>query len=244
MAFTATAFNIMIASPSDVIREHQIVQELVHEWNVLHAERQGCVLLPTHWESHTAPEIGDRPQEIINRQVLDNADLLIPVVLGSVDSDQYAALMSFKKEYESKGLIRTFDSPEEFEKIVRRDLNKSVMDHLCTQKSATPEVISVIATTTTRDTASLPRDAATLLLEATLDQQGTIMTIRTLGGLRIQTNGRQFGELGDPRSEARWEEAISHLQLRGLLNLVSGSAYRVTAEGYRTADALRGQRTS
>ena len=33
--------------------------------------------MPAGWETHAAPSMGDRPQEIINKQVLDNCDLLI-----------------------------------------------------------------------------------------------------------------------------------------------------------------------
>jgi hypothetical protein len=37
MSFATTAYNIMIASPSDVQVERNIVREVVHEWNVVNA---------------------------------------------------------------------------------------------------------------------------------------------------------------------------------------------------------------
>jgi hypothetical protein len=37
------------------------------------------VLLPVGWETHSAPILGDRPQEIINSQILRDSDLLIAV---------------------------------------------------------------------------------------------------------------------------------------------------------------------
>lgn len=79
MPFPATAIKVMIASPSDVSAERQIVREVIHEWNSVHAEGRGQVLLAVGWESHASPEMGDRPQEIINRQLLRDADMLVAV---------------------------------------------------------------------------------------------------------------------------------------------------------------------
>ena len=86
MAYDARVFNVMIASPADVTSELEIARNVVHEWNVVHAERSGCVLLPIHWESHAAPLMGGRPQAVINRQVLSNADLLVAVFWTRIGS--------------------------------------------------------------------------------------------------------------------------------------------------------------
>jgi hypothetical protein len=69
----------MIASPGDVEAERNIAREVVHEWNVIHAEHRKLVLLPIGWDSHASPLMGARPQEIINRQVLDKGDLLVGI---------------------------------------------------------------------------------------------------------------------------------------------------------------------
>lgn len=79
MSFAATAYNIMIASPSDVQVERNIVREVVHEWNVVNAAKQGVVLLPIGWETHSTPVMGDRPQALLNKQVLANSDLLVAI---------------------------------------------------------------------------------------------------------------------------------------------------------------------
>lgn len=79
MSYEATVFNIMIASPGDVASERAIVREVISEWNVVHSSNRKIVLLPTGWESHSSPEIGQSPQAIINKQVLDKCDLLVGV---------------------------------------------------------------------------------------------------------------------------------------------------------------------
>jgi len=79
MSYRATVYNVMIASPSDVTVERTIIREIISEWNSVNSNHRQVVLLPIGWESHSSPEMGDRPQAIINKQVLKDADLLIGV---------------------------------------------------------------------------------------------------------------------------------------------------------------------
>lgn len=77
MPFPATVFNVLIASPSDVPKERAAIAESLHSWNALNSKDTGKVLLPVMWESHSAPAMGDRPQGIINDQLVRGCDMLI-----------------------------------------------------------------------------------------------------------------------------------------------------------------------
>ncbi|GLQ92806.1 DUF4062 domain-containing protein [Dyella acidisoli] len=77
MPYSATVFSVLIASPSDVNDERKAIADALHEWNSLNSQVTGHVLLPVMWESHSAPAMGDRPQEIINKQVVRDCDMLI-----------------------------------------------------------------------------------------------------------------------------------------------------------------------
>jgi hypothetical protein len=79
MGFTAYILKILIASPSDVVAERKAIPEVIHAWNAVNAEEAKTVLLPIMWETHSTPEMGERPQEIINRQLVDSCDFLIGV---------------------------------------------------------------------------------------------------------------------------------------------------------------------
>ena len=79
MSYPATAYNVMIASPGDVVPERNLIRDVIHEWNAVHSIDRSVVLMPTGWETHSTPVLGDRPQEIINKQILRNADLLVGV---------------------------------------------------------------------------------------------------------------------------------------------------------------------
>ena len=77
MSYFATVLKVMIASPTDVQQERSIARKIIHEWNSVNSERNSVVLLPVGWETHAAPALGERPQELINRQVLRTCDLLV-----------------------------------------------------------------------------------------------------------------------------------------------------------------------
>jgi nucleoside 2-deoxyribosyltransferase len=76
MPFTAKVAYALIASPGDTADERRLVRQIIEDWNALHGE-SGLVYLPLIWERDAIPEMGDRPQGIINRQLVDRADMLI-----------------------------------------------------------------------------------------------------------------------------------------------------------------------
>jgi hypothetical protein len=76
MPYQATVHNVFIASPSDVRPEREIARQVIYEWNAAHAESEKAVLQPIGWETHSYPEMGERPQEIINRLVIKSEILV------------------------------------------------------------------------------------------------------------------------------------------------------------------------
>jgi hypothetical protein len=86
MTYEARVVKVMIASPSDVSEERQIVREVLNEWNYVQSEDRRLVLLPVGWETHSTPAMGDRPQAIINDQVLKGCDLLVSMFWTRIGS--------------------------------------------------------------------------------------------------------------------------------------------------------------
>ena len=79
MGYTANVVKVMIASPSDVAQERRLMRDVIQEWNVIHAEDRNIVLMPVGWETNSSPDMGDRPQAILNKQLLTTCDLLVAV---------------------------------------------------------------------------------------------------------------------------------------------------------------------
>jgi len=77
MPQTGTIYRILIASPSDCVKERTSIPEIIYSWNSVHSYHTGIILEPVMWETHVIPELGNRPQEIINNQIVDSCDFLI-----------------------------------------------------------------------------------------------------------------------------------------------------------------------
>ena len=69
----------MIASPSDVDDERRIVREVLQNWNDVNCKSQEIAFMPVAWESHASPSLDGRPQESINKHLLEECDLLVGV---------------------------------------------------------------------------------------------------------------------------------------------------------------------
>ncbi|AOS83445.1 hypothetical protein BIU88_04375 [Chlorobaculum limnaeum] len=79
--------KVLIASPSDVAEERKIVQSVIHDWNTRHDGKEGIWLKPVLWELDTAPETGERPQEIINGQIVDECHCAIGIFWTRIGTD-------------------------------------------------------------------------------------------------------------------------------------------------------------
>jgi hypothetical protein len=86
MAYSARVFRVLIASPSDVEEERDAVVSVIQAWNDLHSRSREIVLLPLRWETHTAPEFGTRPQDVINRAIVDDCDLVVGIFWTRIGS--------------------------------------------------------------------------------------------------------------------------------------------------------------
>jgi hypothetical protein len=66
MARTAIVPNVLIASPSDVGQERNVVTDVINAWNAAHYQATGIMLHAVRWETHSYPASGDRPQAMGN----------------------------------------------------------------------------------------------------------------------------------------------------------------------------------
>ncbi|TGN20046.1 hypothetical protein [Leptospira idonii] len=77
--FNATVIEVFIASPSDVIKERQIVNEIIDEWNIANSNLYNLILKSLRWEKNVYANLAQGPQNEINDQILEKADLLIAI---------------------------------------------------------------------------------------------------------------------------------------------------------------------
>ena len=91
MSFAARVFQVLIASPSDVTEEREIAVKTIQEWNDLNSADRELVLLPLRWETHSSPEYGSAPQEVLNRQIVDRSDLVVGIFWTRIGTPTGAA---------------------------------------------------------------------------------------------------------------------------------------------------------
>lgn len=93
MSYSAKVLKVFIASPGDVLKERQIVRNVLARWNTINAEREKIVLLPVGWETDAAPDFRKSPQENINDNLLQTCDILIGLFWTKIGraSSRYAS---------------------------------------------------------------------------------------------------------------------------------------------------------
>ena len=79
--------KVLVASPSDVDAERKITEEVIREWNTLHADERQLMLEAVLWESHSAPDFGDRVQGILNKQIVDQCNFAIGIFWTRIGTD-------------------------------------------------------------------------------------------------------------------------------------------------------------
>jgi hypothetical protein len=298
LAYNATALPVMIASPGDVSEERNLIRAIIHEWNDINSIQRQLVLLPVGWETHSSPDLGGRPQALINKNVLENCDLLVgvfwtrigtptgeaesgtaeeirrhvgsgkpamvyfstaPVAPNSFDSAQYSALKDFKDWCKTQGLIEEYDNLSDFSDKFRRQIQIVLRDSQYLKSLLaignkdtglsdveTDELGSTVgraAEPPIANAISLSIEAQKLLVEASNDPSGRIVSIRYMSGQAIQTNSINFADSSDRRSIARWEAALAQLVDNNLVipRGQKNEIFEMTAKGFEVADSLQGK---
>ncbi|MGX7896920.1 hypothetical protein [Tsuneonella sp. HG222] len=97
---------MFIASPSDLTDERVVIPEVINDWNAAHGLPNNIVFLPIKWETHATPQLGERPQELINQQILRDCDLLVALFwtrIGQSTGKEESGTVEEIKEFVNKG---------------------------------------------------------------------------------------------------------------------------------------------
>lgn len=100
MPYPATVHNVFIASPGDVRPERQVARQVISAWNAVHSEAEGAILEAIGWDTHAYPEMGERPQGIINRLVV-KSDILVAIFWARLGSPTGVASSGTVEEIEN-----------------------------------------------------------------------------------------------------------------------------------------------
>jgi hypothetical protein len=86
MPRTATVLEVLIASPGDVDSERDSVERAIAGWNAANSRHAGIVLQPIRWELDSVPSMSEDGQSVINKQLVERADILIGIFWARLGS--------------------------------------------------------------------------------------------------------------------------------------------------------------
>jgi hypothetical protein len=164
-----------------------------------------------------------------------------PVIPDSIDSSQYSKLKKFKESCKSRGIFETYEDLENFrEKFYRQLQIKLNQDQYFSIEEFNNTKIKNISNSSKQSIPKLSKEAQSLLKESSKDSMGNIIRLPFIGGIKIQSNNKQFITDNDPKTRAMWENAIEELEKA---NLIKSKGYKrhvfeVTLKGYKIAELL------
>lgn len=78
MAYNTRVLHLLISAPADVpIGDMAVIRRTISQWNLAMGRVVGLTVLPVSWTEHAVPEFGERPQAILNHQIVEEADFAV-----------------------------------------------------------------------------------------------------------------------------------------------------------------------
>lgn len=104
--YNANVIEVLVASPGDTNNQRETIRQAVLRWNSTESRHFGVVLLPVMWETHTYPDLSQPAQPSINKQIVDDADILIATfwtTLGTPTADAQSGTVEEIERFTTNG---------------------------------------------------------------------------------------------------------------------------------------------
>lgn len=72
-------YKLVCCGPSDVTKEISLVKQVIEQWNHAIGLDADRFVHFAHWKTDATPDLSDRGQGVINRQIIDKADILVAI---------------------------------------------------------------------------------------------------------------------------------------------------------------------
>ena len=70
---------MFVGAPSDVDEAHDVIRGQIEQWNRDQGPRARARVEFTNWRTHSHPAAGGRPQALLNKQVVDQCDIMVGI---------------------------------------------------------------------------------------------------------------------------------------------------------------------
>lgn len=72
-------YDLLISCPGDVNEYLELIKEAVDNFNKLYGSLNNIQVSVKHWSTDSFPESGDKPQELLNKQIVRNCDAAVAI---------------------------------------------------------------------------------------------------------------------------------------------------------------------
>lgn len=92
MAYHTLALHLLISAPSDLpAQDMAVIRKTISQWNLNLGRAVGLTVLPVSWSEHAVAEFGDRPQAILNDQIVEESDFAVALFCDRLGTPTGAA---------------------------------------------------------------------------------------------------------------------------------------------------------
>ncbi|QQZ55326.1 hypothetical protein IFE09_18160 [Streptomyces microflavus] len=101
MAYASTTLHLLISAPKDLTDgDRAVIERSVSRWNFNYGKQFQLTVLPIWWGEHASSEFGEHPQDVINRQLIDDADLALAIFWTRLGTGSERAVSGTAEEIE------------------------------------------------------------------------------------------------------------------------------------------------
>lgn len=117
-------YDLLISCPGDIKSEIEVIEEVVEEFNQQFATTLGISIRTRHWSKSAYAQSGGKPQELLNKQFVDNCDAAVALFWKrfGTPTDKYGS----GSEEEIENMIR--DGKQVFVYFSEKPVNLSEYD--------------------------------------------------------------------------------------------------------------------
>jgi|JI10StandDraft_1071094.scaffolds.fasta_scaffold594822_1 hypothetical protein len=266
MAYPGNIFQVMIGCPADAEKDLQIILDCISDWNIANSSPRQAAILPLHWRTNLLPQFGKSSQEVINKTLLAEADVLVVLFwnrIGSATREDISGTVEEIKKHSSTGkptfIYFSLDISEanwvdaaQLESL--KSFKKDIRDISTYIEYNNPEELrrvftrhltqlfnqlsdATVAPERDAQFAPLTPAAIELLTSAALSAAGRIAWLRSAQGDIFQTTDAH-NDPDSQRDTARFVAGLEQLLERELVRRLSDAVYLVTEKGYNLADYI------
>jgi hypothetical protein len=101
MAYTGTVRRLLVSGPSDITdADLDAVAAAVGRWNAVYGPAYATAIVPLSWRHHAVAEYGEPAQDLLNDQLVDQADIVVALFWTRLGSPTSNAVSGTAEEIE------------------------------------------------------------------------------------------------------------------------------------------------